>query len=356
MKTGTTGTQGTLGTTGTRALPAGKRDLVPVVPSVPCVPVVPGLTSEDWRELAAEEAAPLLAAEADAYRRELCWDVRPAWAPVEPARLSRALPGYVVRDGGGTIRGWTCFLDHHGVRQVAMLVSDTPLATAALVERIVTAPGAVGLRGEIVCVRDAAPGLADALRARRFDVSVYRYLSLSAFANRSGGPPIPRRDRAWRPDDLEAVVALCARAYADSTDVRAFAPAGTSAEWLDYITTMVSGTGCGTFMPDASFLVEGDDGGTLDAAVLTTDLGCGTAHIAQVVVDPVARGRGLGRRLVDAVIGHARGHGCARVTLLVADTNRAAGRLYDAAGFLDRAQHIVAVRMRGLEKRVVLGF
>jgi hypothetical protein len=33
--------------------------------------------------------------------------------------------------------------------------------------------------------------------------------------------------------------------------------------------------------------------------------------------------------------------------LLVADSNRPAGRLYDAAGFTDRAQHVVAVRMRG---------
>ena len=349
MKTGTTGTQGTLGTTGTRALPAGKRDLVPVVPSVPCVPVVPVFTSDDWRHLSAGEASQLLAAETDAYRRELCWDVREAWRPVETARGTGALPGYVVRDEAGTIRGWTCFLDHRGLRQVAMLVSDTALATTMLVERIVTAPGAAAVRGEIVCVRDAAPGLADALRARQFDVSAYRYLSLEWSGRSLDGPNgarFAKTDRSWRPDDLDAVIALCARAYADSTDVRAFAPAGTPAEWLDYITTMVSGTGCGRFMPDASFLVEGDDAGTLDAAVLTTDLGCGTAHIAQVVVDPAARGRGLGRRLVEAVIDHARAHGSARVTLLVADTNRAAGRLYDAAGFVDRAQHIVGVRMR----------
>jgi ribosomal protein S18 acetylase RimI-like enzyme len=139
---------------------------------------------------------------------------------------------------------------------------------------------------------------------------------------------------------------LCARAYADSQDVRAFAPTGAAGEWVEYLATLVGGTGCGTFMPGASFIVAGDAPGELDAAVLTTNLGCGTAHVAQLVVDPGARGRGLGRQLVDAVVSHARDRGHARVTLLVAESNRPAGRLYDAAGFVDRARHIVAVRMR----------
>jgi ribosomal protein S18 acetylase RimI-like enzyme len=302
------------------------------------------LTCEDWRALSPTEIGPLIDAEAAAYRRELWWDVTGPWQPVEPARLAGALPGFVVRDDQGRVRGWTCFLDHHGVRQVAMLVSDSEAVTAALVEGVVTAPGATESRGALVCVRDAAPGLVRTLRERRFDVGLYRYLVTSPLT-----VPVARSSsaRSWCPGDLEPVAELCARAYAESTDVRAFAPGGTRDEWLEYITTLVTGTGCGTFMPDASYLVPGDVPGELDAAVLATDLGYGTTHIAQLVVDPGARGRGLGRQLVDAVVRQAHADRRARVTLLVAESNRPAGRLYDAAGFTDRAQHVVAVRVRG---------
>jgi GNAT superfamily N-acetyltransferase len=308
------------------------------------VKAVSHLTCEDWRELSPTEIGPLIDAEAAAYRRELWWDVTGPWQPVEPARLAGALPGFLVRDDQGRVRGWTCFLDHHGVRQVAMLVSDSEAVTAALVDGVVTAPGAAESRGALVCVRDSAPGLVRTLRERRFDVGVYRYLCREWGGRSSDRPALAR---TWQPDDLQPVAELCARAYAESTDVRAFAPAGARDEWLEYITTLVTGTGCGTFLPDASCLVPGDVPGELDAAVLATDLGYGTTHIAQLVVDPGARGRGLGRQLVDAVIRASHDRGCARVTLLVADSNRPAGRLYDAAGFTDRAQHVVAVRMRG---------
>src|SRR5262245_42252476 len=123
---------------------------------------------EDWRALTPAEFAPLLSAETDAYRRELYWDVTGAWQLIEPSRVAGALPGFVARDDAGRVRGWTCFLDHHGIRQVAILVSDNDVVTATLIEGIVTAPGAAQARGEIVCVRDAAPGLVRTLRERRF--------------------------------------------------------------------------------------------------------------------------------------------------------------------------------------------
>ncbi len=51
-------------------------------------------------------------------------------------------------------------------------------------------------------------------------------------------------------------------------------------------------------------------------------------------VRPAARGAGLGRRLVDAVLAHARGR-VEQVTLAVVTENEAAYRLYKAAGFVE---------------------
>jgi L-amino acid N-acyltransferase YncA len=61
------------------------------------------------------------------------------------------------------------------------------------------------------------------------------------------------------------------------------------------------------------------------------------AHIGELVgmyVSPEARGRGIGRSLVQAVLAAARGAGKTQVELAVADTQAAAKGLYAACGFV----------------------
>jgi [ribosomal protein S18]-alanine N-acetyltransferase len=59
----------------------------------------------------------------------------------------------------------------------------------------------------------------------------------------------------------------------------------------------------------------------------------GRAHLARVIVRPDARGRGLGRVLVRALVERAAARGARRATLNVYPQNEAALRLYEAAGF-----------------------
>jgi [ribosomal protein S18]-alanine N-acetyltransferase len=79
-----------------------------------------------------------------------------------------------------------------------------------------------------------------------------------------------------------------------------------------------------------------------DALVLLADssFACATivldvCELRRIAVMPSARGRGLGRDLLVAVIAHARAFGCDRLELEVADTNVAALHLYRAAGFAE---------------------
>lgn len=61
-----------------------------------------------------------------------------------------------------------------------------------------------------------------------------------------------------------------------------------------------------------------------------------TRHVQMIrgiAVDPVHRGRGIGRALVDAAIAKARGDGARRLTLRVFAPNDVARRLYASAGF-----------------------
>jgi ribosomal protein S18 acetylase RimI-like enzyme len=60
-----------------------------------------------------------------------------------------------------------------------------------------------------------------------------------------------------------------------------------------------------------------------------------TAYVYSLWLDPAARGRGLGRRLVTAVLNWARRRGVRTATLRMAPDNAAARRVYEGLGFTE---------------------
>jgi ribosomal protein S18 acetylase RimI-like enzyme len=74
------------------------------------------------------------------------------------------------------------------------------------------------------------------------------------------------------------------------------------------------------------------------ATVAEFEVGPGVAHLYAMWVAPDARGAGVGRALVEAVVAWARSRSCERLVLSVTETNEGARRLYEACGFADTGE------------------
>jgi len=294
------------------------------------------IACEDWRASPAALIASLLEAEAAVWQRELAWDVTGAWRVIEPARAAGHLPGFIARDGR-SVAGWTSFLLHQDCLQVMALLGRDGQVIRQLIEAILGSPEAARASSVIFCIRGASPVLGDALVEHGLRVEPYRYLA----APLGSQSDIPSGFRSWNHDE-ESMAALCARGYADSIDVRAFAPGGTAAEWREYVSGLLSGPGCGVFQAAWSPVAPGSPDGTLAGAAVVTQIAPEVAHLAQMVIDPDREGRGLGRRIVEAAMRAAASGGCRMMTLLVARSNARASRLYERLGFTDRGVFVVA--------------
>jgi ribosomal protein S18 acetylase RimI-like enzyme len=68
-------------------------------------------------------------------------------------------------------------------------------------------------------------------------------------------------------------------------------------------------------------------------AIFAAALDC---YLAELYVEPPARGRGLGRAMMEAAIAHARARGADRIDLGTSEHDVAARALYESLGFSNR--------------------
>lgn len=295
--------------------------------------------TDPWSLAAPGELAPAFAADADRWRHDLRWDTRDLWDAIERARTSGRLDGLVHRDDAGHVAGWTYFVARGGEVHCGALEATTPAATAALVEGLLATPAGAAAERVLLFVYSSAPALDDVLRRQAFDLVPYDYRVRALGTSTRGAAP----GRAWDLRDLDATAAVLQAAYPRTDPRRPFAPHGTTAEWRQYVGDLVMGQGCGRFRPTLSMAVPAERGG-LDGVALVTDLGEGTAHLAQIAVRPSARGTGLGAAMLDAITRQAAAAGFRRVSLLVERDNARAAAMYARDGLAVQATFVCAVR------------
>jgi DNA-binding MarR family transcriptional regulator/GNAT superfamily N-acetyltransferase len=116
---------------------------------------------------------------------------------------------------------------------------------------------------------------------------------------------------------------FCAQIVAEYVTLRDRYP-GRAAAWIAEVDGVPAGSVC--CVPDRPGAPGAPDGGT-------------TARLRLLLVEPRARGRQLGARLVDRCLDFARAAGYARIVLLTYDQLAAARQVYQAAGFTLDSEH-----------------
>lgn len=138
--------------------------------------------------------------------------------------------------------------------------------------------------------------------------------------------------RPVEPEEYEEAGAVTALAY------REFVPPGES-DWEGYLTEIADVAGRAD---RTTVLVAVDDGRILGTATLELDARIGDltepllpeeAHVRMVGVHPEARGRGIGRALMEACIEMTRAAGKTVLTLNTTERMKTARRMYESMGF-----------------------
>jgi len=137
--------------------------------------------------------------------------------------------------------------------------------------------------------------------------------------------------RTVRPDEYEEAGRVTRLAYEEFNDPG-------DQEWEDYLLRIADISGRAPRMP---VLVAAEDGRILGSATLEVGDGIGddplepgTTNLRMLGVDPGARGRGVGRALVEACVEWTRDAGLAAVTLHTTALMTAAQQLYASMGFV----------------------
>lgn len=131
--------------------------------------------------------------------------------------------------------------------------------------------------------------------------------------------------RGLAPGDVGAIVELHGRLYAAEHGLDRRFEAGVARG----VAELVLG---GFPRPhEGAWLV--DDGGRVRGSIALTDEGAGHGRVRFFVLEPDTRGRGLGHRLLNALLAHARSGPYEQLELETFSALRAAAHLYRSAGF-----------------------
>jgi ribosomal protein S18 acetylase RimI-like enzyme len=292
----------------------------------------------NWRDGDAAAFTDIWHTQGRRWAERLSWDNSSTWATLEAQRRDGSLPGLILVDGS-RIAAWGFFLIYRGTLQIGAFEADSAASTGILLDAMLSVSDSeLAPSGVMLFTFSDAPGLRETLSSRGFETDSYAYLTCDLPA-----PPQRPPDLDWDRGLALQIPDLFARSYDQPTLTRPFARHGAIEEWREYTGQLIGSGACGRFDPRLSAARVASDG-TLEGAVITTVVGPGCVHVAQVAVAPERRGSGLATAMLRDVLSKASADGFASASLLVGEHNAGARRIYDRLGFREVARFTSAGR------------
>ncbi len=297
----------------------------------------------DIRHFTARQLRPLLEEEAATWRRRLRWDYQASTELLLQYLDSHILPGFVALNRG-RICGYT-FCVYEGSKAV---VGDIYASLENKVPLVVTH----NLSRHLLEVLEASPDI-DRIEAQLllFDSGILPaafsgfmvfprlFLELELKPSRGAGLPAcePRFEVCpWAQSSYQASAELIQSAYKGHVDSEINDQYRTLAGSLRFLHNIIRFPGCGTFDPQASWMLRERATNSLVGIILCSHVAPDVAHVTQLCVAPKIRGGGLGRTLLRHCVGRLPEQGYRALTLTVSEANDSAVRLYHDASFQTR--------------------
>jgi ribosomal protein S18 acetylase RimI-like enzyme len=302
----------------------------------------------DLRHFSSADLRPLLEDEIAMWGRVLSWDYFTSAEMILRYMDAKILPGYAAIERG-SIFGYSFFVYEQSKGVIGDLFVRESVRDGGrspdrheveerllthVIETLQQSPGIHRVEAQLLAHHTgevAGPFLQQGFSRHprvfmNFDIGKHPQASL---------PPLPPQFeiRPWSEQEYQSAAALITAAYRGHVDSEINDQYRTLTGSLRFLNNIVRFPGCGTFDPQASFVVYQRRTRTLIGLILCSLVRPDVGHITQVCVLPEYRSAGLGEAMMAASTRNLRERGFRFISLTVTEANDRAIVLYKRIGF-----------------------
>lgn len=294
----------------------------------------------DLRELRGADLRPLLLQQEQRWRERFSWDFSSSSQAILNFLNNRTLHGFALVRAGVAIGYCYFVLDHNKALVGDIFVSDAipePVAQRALLVRTLETaaayPGVSRVEGQLL-------GLSGELGHEKIfqrELAVFPRWFMMRDQLRAFRSERPEQGMhsflPWGEHYLVPAAELIASAYRGHDDSQINDQYRDAAGARRFLSNTTRHTGCGAFLPSASWVAIQPGASRISGICLATRVDDEAGHVTQICVAPRDRGIGVGRELLRRTLLSLRSCSCDTASLTVTASNTGALRLYQQMGF-----------------------
>ena len=297
----------------------------------------------DLRHFSSADLRPLLEDEVAEWAQLLAWDYSGSAEMILRYMDAKILPGYAAIERG-SIFGYSFFVYEQSKGVIGdLFVRDggrthnrhevEERLLTHVIETLQQSPGIHRVEAQLLAHDTGA--VARPFLQQGFSRHPRVFMTMDIRKQAPGNPAAkPEFEiQPWSEQEYQAAAAVITAAYRGHVDAEINDQYRTLSGSLRFLNNIVRFPGCGTFDPQASFLVFHRHNHTLVGLILCSQVRSDVGHITQVCVLPEYRSAGLGETLMAATAKNLRDRRFHSISLTVTEANARAIALYKRIGF-----------------------